>query len=461
MPSNLFSSVTSFLSGLLKIIPGIQSVAGQIAPYFLCVAFVLLVFGSMRGFLQNDTRHLFGNLVRVVILIALMGNWQTLENAIENAVNAFCSLQVSSSFFATNPNGTGRLDLSGLFKAIANKAAGVNASQNALQQIISTINALTHPLCQILYGIYVLALLLCEFIAAGMNVLQQCIIIFLNLYVPIGFAEFLIPNLRGQAETFFKAYIGVQCWPIGWVLANLVTVNLLQALTPPDPWDTGALVLAIILCVPLILWMVIGYVIAPFYVQNVVMRGGAELQAFVGAMISAVGGTSGAVYGGAFALAKKATLGLNQGVGAIKYPIGNGGPGAQQNNNAGNQSNSSNGQQGSGIDDALDAILPGYRGIEQSGGSNGGVADRARNLGVWGLTKAIGVGEFAARSAGNMANTVGALVADASGNRIGPENFSLPRMQRNSPNRSSRRAANYLNQSTPKQSNSDSSDPDQ
>jgi hypothetical protein len=158
-------------------------------------------------------------------------------------------------------------------------------------------------------------------------------------------------------------------------------------------------------------------------------------------------------------MAKRATLGLSQGIGAVKYPINNWGSGAQQNNNSGNQADNSNGQQGGGIDDALGAFLPGYRQIE--GGSNRGAADGARNLGIWGLTKAVDAGEFAARTAGNMADSLGALVADASGNRIGPErNFSLPRMQRNSSNRSSRRAANYLNQSTPNQSNPDPSDLD-
>jgi hypothetical protein len=189
-----------------------------------------------------------------------------------------------------------------------------------------------------------------------------------------------------------------------------------------------------------------------------VMRGGGELQAFAGAMISAVGGTSGDVYGGAFGMAKRATLRLSQGIGAMGYPVSNWGSGSHQNSNAGNQGNSSNGQQTNGIDDALGSFLPGYRGIEESGGLNGRAADTARNSGVWGLTKAMDAGEFAVRTAGNMANTLGALVADASGNRVGPErNFSLPRIQ-NSSNRSSRRAANYLNQSMPNQSNADPSD---
>ena len=423
----------------------------------------MLVFGTIRGFLRNETQHFFSNLVRVVILVALMGSWPTIENAIGNGVNSFCDVQVGSYFYAsTSSNSLGRLNLAWLESTIAQKAAGINPSQPGWETALSwALSPASHLLNLVLYGTYLLTLLLCDLIAVGMNLLQQCIIIFFDLYVPIAFAEFSIPNLRGQAESFFKAYVGVQCWPIGWILANIVAVALLNGLAPPTAENAAAIVVAIVLCIPVVLWIVIGYVLAPFYVQKVVMRGGAEIQAFAGAMISAVGGTSGAVYGGAFALVKKATLGLSQGIGAIKYPIANASSGVQQNNNSGNQGDSSNSQQGSGMDDAVGAFLPGYRGIERSGDSNGGSFDRARNLGVWGFTKAMDAGEFAARTAGNMANTLGALVADGSGYRIGSENFALPRMQRNWPNRSSRRAASYLNQSTPKQSNPDPSDPDQ
>jgi hypothetical protein len=464
MPTSIFSglsAVSSALAGLQSIVPQIKNLATQIQPFCYCIAFVMLVFGTMRGFLRNDTQHFFSNLVRVAILVALMGSWPTIEGVVNNAVNSFCNLQVGSNFFApTSSNSSGRLNLAWLEATIAQKAAGINVSQpgwqNALNWVLSPIS---HLLNLVLYGTYLLTLLLCDLIAVGMNLLQQCIIILFDLYVPIGLAEFSIPSLRGQAETFFKAYVGLQCWPIGWIFANIVAVALLNGLVPPSPESAAAIVIAIVLCIPVILWIVIGYVLAPFYVQKVVMRGGSELQAFAGAMISAVGGTSGSVYGGAFGMAKRATLGLSQGIGAVKYPINNWSSGAQQNDNSGNQANNSNGQQGSGIDDALGAFLPGYRQIE--GGSNRGAADGARNLGIWGLTKAVDAGEFAARTAGNMADSLGALVADASGNRIGPErNFSLPRMQRNSSNRSSRRAANYLNQSTPNQSNPDPSDLD-
>src|ERR1700752_2424913 len=91
--SSMLSSVSSFASGLAAIVTGMQKVADQIEPIFLCVAFVLLVFGTMRGFMQNDLRHFFGNLVRVVILVSLIGNWTLVTGIVSNAVNSACSLQ--------------------------------------------------------------------------------------------------------------------------------------------------------------------------------------------------------------------------------------------------------------------------------------------------------------------------------------------------------------------------------
>jgi hypothetical protein len=473
MPTGVFSSLTaltSFASNLTQIIPNIQNLANQISPLSYCIAFVLLVFGSMRGFLHNDTQRFFGNVLRVVILVALMGSWPTIKGAMGNAVSAFCNVQVNSNFFSqtsnsglglqVNSNGTSQLNVSALENVIEEKGLA-QMTPSWQQTVINFLTPVTHYLCLILYAIYLLALVVCQLIVAGMNLLQQCVLILFDLYVPIGLAEFSVPNLRGQAETFFKAYLGVQCWPIGWILANVVTVALFNCLIPPSAESAIGIVLAIVVCIPIVLWMVIGYVIAPFYVQKVVMRGGAELQAFAGAMISAVGGTSGAFYGGAFAMGKRTTLGLSQGMGAMKYPAVNTISGAKQYGNSGNESNTSNGQRENGIDEELGAFLPGYRDIEEFGGPSGRSAGKAHKLAVWGVTKAVDAGEFAARAAGNMANTLGTLMADAGGYRIGSESFSLPRMQRNSPNRSSRRAANYLNQSSPKQWNPDPSDLDQ
>src|SRR5580692_7094549 len=131
MPPNFFSglsSVAAFAMGVKTIVSEINSLANQIAPFFVCIAFVVLVFGCMRGFLQNDTKHFFGNLLRVVILVVLIGNWQVIEGSVNNAVNAFCNLQVNANFFtSTNTTGTGHLNLANLELAISTKAVGVTS----------------------------------------------------------------------------------------------------------------------------------------------------------------------------------------------------------------------------------------------------------------------------------------------------------------------------------------------
>jgi hypothetical protein len=195
--------------------------------------------------------------------------------------------------------------------------------------------------------------------------------------------------------------------------------------------------------------MVIGYILAPFYVQKIVMRGGGEIQAFAGAMIAAVGGTTGAVYGQAFALGRGAALGLSPMAQAVRARDAGSNAGSKRRSmdTDGDQGKDYGDEQGSAAENLLGHLVPGLNEIQPGGDAMASAGDKARALGGWGLTKVMGAGEFAARTAGNVASTLGSLVADASGNRIGPERyFSFPQIRQNKPNRSSQRAANYVNQ---------------
>jgi len=479
----MLSSVSSFASGLTAIVTGMQKVADQIEPIFLCVAFVLLVFGTMRGFMQNDLRHFFGNLVRVVILVSLIGNWTLVTGIVSNAVNAACGLQISANFGVLTNSQTmttsARMDIGQLTQILGSKASGsITAivqgqttqpassqaqSANRLQQFLNWFNPVgqvqqagqaalqgalstaTHALCAVLYTVFLLALLLCELIVVLMEVLQNCILVFLGLYVPIGFAEFSIPSLRGQAEGFFKTYIGVQCWPIGWVFVNVITIALCKNLIAPNQENLGQLLIAILWCVPVLLWVVIGHILAPFYTQKIVVRGGAELQGFVGAMISAVGGATGSVYGTGFSFGRWGAQKLN----GMSHPKQSGGDRGHSNTKSadGNRAvaNGSVDEHGFG---AENFSSDGIAGTNTNGGSEPnvkGALPGAMRLGVKGVGKLWDASEFGVRTAGNMANTLGALVADASGNRIGPEGrLSFPRFPGNKRNRSSRRAAGYV-----------------
>jgi hypothetical protein len=479
----MLSSVSSFASGLTAIVSGMQKVADQIEPIFLCVAFLLLVFGTMRGFMQNDLRHFFGNLVRVVILVSLIGNWTLVTGLVSNAVNSACSLQISANFGVLTNNQTmttsARMDIGQLTQILESKASGSitaivqgqttqpansqaqsangvqqflnwfnpvsqvqQAGQAALQSALSTV---THALCAVLYTVFLLALLLCELIVVLMEVLQNCILVFLGLYVPIGFAEFSIPSLRGQAEAFFKTYIGVQCWPIGWVFVNVITIALCQNLIAPNQENLGQLLIAILWCVPVLIWVVIGHILAPFYTQKMVVRGGAELQGFVGAMISAVGGATGSVYGTGFSFGRRGAQKLND----MGHSRKNGGERGHLNAKSAYDhravADGSVNEQGFG---AENLSSDGIAGTNTNGAAEPnvkGALPGAMRLGVKGVGKLWDAGEFGVRTAGNMANTLGAMVADASGNRIGPEGrLSFSRFPGSKQNRSSRRAAGYV-----------------
>lgn len=481
--SSMLSSVSSFASGLTAIVTGMQNVASQIEPIFLCVAFVLLVFGTMRGFMQNDLRHFFTNLVRVVILVALIGNWTVVTGIVTNAVNAACSLQISANFGVLTNNRTmttsGRMDIGQLTQILEARASGsmTAATQgqttqpansqaqppNGLQQLLnwfnpvsqvqqagqaalqSALSGVTHALCAVLYTIFLLALLLCELIVVLMEVLQNCILVFLGLYVPIGFAEFSIPSLRGQAEAFFKAYVGVQCWPIGWVFVNVVTIALCQNLIAPNQENLGQLLIAILWCVPVLLWVVIGHILGPFYTQKIVVRGGAELQGFVGAMISAVGGATGSVYGTGFSFGRWGAQKLN-GMGRPQNHGRHRGDSIPKSadDNRGQENVSADGS-GFGAENLSSDGVAGTNANEGTESSVKGALPGAIRLGTKGFGKLWDAGEFGVRTAGSMANTLGSLVADASGNRIGPErNLSFPRFPGNKKNRSSQRAAGYV-----------------
>src|ERR1700741_340763 len=68
------------------ILHSMQSIEGQMQPLSIVVAFFLLVFGTMRGFLEPDSRKFMLNLLRALILVCLIGNWATIKQWTNDAV---------------------------------------------------------------------------------------------------------------------------------------------------------------------------------------------------------------------------------------------------------------------------------------------------------------------------------------------------------------------------------------
>jgi hypothetical protein len=151
---------------------------------------------------------------------------------------------------------------------------------------------------EILFAIYLLCLLLCKVIIILMQFLQKVIVIGFRLYTPIAVAEYAHRSLKSKAMGFFLTFVGVLAWPVGWSLVNAVTFGVFKSLPVPQNQNFATLMIAIVLAVPVLLWVLIGHVMAPIFVQKVVIRGGAVIQGFVGTVFSAVGASSMAIYGG-------------------------------------------------------------------------------------------------------------------------------------------------------------------
>jgi hypothetical protein len=154
---------------------------------------------------------------------------------------------------------------------------------------------------EILFAIYLLCLLLCKVIIIVMQFVQKVVVIGFKLYTPIAIAEYAHRSLKSKAIGFFLTFIGVLTWPVGWSLVNSVTLGIFKSLPAPQNQDFATLMIAIVLAVPVLLWVLIGHVVAPIFVQKAVIRGGAVIQGFAGTIFSAVGASSMAIYSGGMA----------------------------------------------------------------------------------------------------------------------------------------------------------------
>jgi hypothetical protein len=432
---------------LQEILAAMQNIERQIQPIAIVIGFVLLVFGTMRGFLQTDSRKFMFNLLRATIIVCLIGHWFQVKQWLGYAADALAQYRVVVDLRAFGQGSqqvavTENVDQirSLITEKVTAKSDGKNQLSgsdlfNPIQAAQKLFNAnVSHLLSAVLWHIYMGTLFICEWIVVMMSFLQQAIVVFLDLYVPIALAEFSVRGLQNQGEAFFKTYIGVHAWPVGWVFANLVTLALLQALSAPHSDNLVEILGAIVWSLPILLWVIIGHVVGPFYAQKAVARGGAELQTFAGAMIAAVGGTTGATYGAALRFGARQLRSFGEPVLYSKKNRDDGGSGGQE-------------------------ASTNWAAVPEDTGSNDrvGISGRStRGIGGW-MRRSIGAGgEFGAKvsdftagvseTSGNLADTIGTMVANASGNRLGPEgNFRFGSFRKSEPNRSSQRARNYLN----------------
>lgn len=326
------------LNGFLNLTPllkQIRGIADDYRPATMMIAFVLLVFGTMRGFLHGDIHRFFQNLLRTMILVCLIGNTNDLITLFQNAANGLAdwpvTRQISLGALKFNFTTGGRPVIEELLGVLQektqsalttkNQASGgsaspgtggksatgglnviglaISAGQTVTKQAVDWLLEPTRNIVwQVLFGLYLLSLLLCKAVIVLMAFLQGVLVILFGLYAPIGFAELSIQSFKHKGQGFFLTFVGLLCWPIGWSFVNAVTLELFQALPAPQNQSFPTLIAAIVASVPILLWVFVGHVLCPTFAQKVVIRGGAAIQAMAGAMVGVMAlGTANAYSG--------------------------------------------------------------------------------------------------------------------------------------------------------------------
>jgi len=170
-------------------------------------------------------------------------------NAASNTLSWFSSLG-SPSAAAAQATGT-------LWQALSNASTGVQTAIEALFVMICCVLGM-------------LAMWI-------MWLLQQVLAEVCFAVSPIFLGCLLLPPMGQMAARFFTNYIAVLCWPIGWGIANLVTVALLNlALNPSNNTGLGALNFfggGFIWWIGVGLWALFSSIAAPWLVTKALSAG--------------------------------------------------------------------------------------------------------------------------------------------------------------------------------------------
>ncbi len=331
--AGIYTSATGALDGFLNLDPlvvSIQRILNDYQPAAYGIAFVLLTVGTMREFLYPETRRFLEALLRAVLLVASVNLAPNFIDWCDQAARALAELpaaeQVNFGAWSYSIKSGQTPAITQLEQVLQTKIGGSGFNQNSSgNHAANDQNApqfSSNPLdfgkdvgiawsyiagfaqnlaWEILFGIYLLCLLLCKVIILLMQFLQKVVVIGFKLYTPIAVAEYAHRSLRSKAVGFFLTFVGVLGWPVGWSLVNTVTLGIFRSLPAPQDQNFATLLMAIVLAIPILLWVLIGHVIAPVFVQKVVIRGGAVIQGFAGTIFSAVGASSMAIYSGGLA----------------------------------------------------------------------------------------------------------------------------------------------------------------
>jgi hypothetical protein len=300
---NLYQGGANWLDGFLNFQPlltSLSNILDDYRPAIHLIAFVLLVVSAIHGFLQPDSRRFFQTLAQSIVLTALICQTPVVIQWFQAAATAFANLPQARTIRIGNetvdfkPGETPlikRIEKVLAQKAEPQKNAKSNNKESSLfgLSVSGMISAVRAWVWQILFGLYLMVLLISKMIILLMTFIQQLVIIGFKVYAPLAIAEYSLKSLKGKAISFFLTFVGVLCWPIGWSIVNSVTLAILQMVPAPIDNDAPSVIFSNVMIVPVLIWVFVGHVVTPIYVQKIVVHGGSVIQGFIGSTLATVG----------------------------------------------------------------------------------------------------------------------------------------------------------------------------
>ena len=336
LPRFFFIDLNKML-GYSQIIKPFESLVKVLMPYTQTVAFILLVWAFMKNNLEGERKKTFEVLVRSIILVAIIFMSPKLGETLDSMVKALLSAPVTvnsadggqiTGQLGPDPDkaiaGIGKL-LNGIVDPASYAALGARAQadQSARQQQLqpqsggnqiqqawdATMKGIGSALQNIpgfkyvaegysmaknfgwtvFYWMIKLAQTLAGLIIYLGYAIQRLLLLAMSLYLPIVMGEMASRTLRTRAVHFLLLYIGLFCWPLGWAVVNIVVLVILASFPQASAVSLEDLIRMFFMFLPLCLGILVGYIVAPFFVQKIIARGGSSIQGFGGQVIAGLG----------------------------------------------------------------------------------------------------------------------------------------------------------------------------
>jgi hypothetical protein len=300
------------IQALFNLVPlgRIANLFNAVMPAFVLVAVVMLLAGyTMHLAAHGEPFHVSGRLgVLFAVLVSSLWLIQTGQQIANALVAVIASLDPALAWLVVPNPGDDSLSMNfgQVFVTIGRYVAGSWQGSPAWPWELFRWSDYAWRLIAVgLTGIFAWVTM---FLMEATLLIQKLILIGSRPFVPIFVAGLFLPSVQGSAQNFFKGLCGVMCFPVGWALAHVVTMAMIQGLQSPA-WGgpPGAVLFAVVQLMVICLWMVIATAGAPAAILFTVYNGTNFVGRLGGSMVSAASQhaanltRSGAKVGGAIA----------------------------------------------------------------------------------------------------------------------------------------------------------------